>query len=77
MATITAKKAKGLNKQSNYSAPTALFLVHLYAVIARLRRETSNKFPFLWRTTKDNDFLFFCKFSELGHGLVGELNKVE
>lgn len=77
MATITAKKGKGLNKQSNFSAPTALFLVHLYAVIARLRRETSNKFPFLWRTTKDNDFLFFCKFSELGHGLVGELNKVE
>ena len=70
------KKAKGLNKQSNYSAPTALFLVRLYAVIARLRRETSNKFPFLWRTTKD-DCLFFGKFSELGHGLVGELNKVE
>ena len=66
MATrTTAKKAKGLNKQSNYSEPAALFLVHLYATIARLRRETSNKFTFYGKRQKTTIVFFSVNFLSL------------
>ena len=35
------KKAIGLDKQNNYFARAARFMVHFFAVNARLRRETS------------------------------------
>ena len=52
-------KKKRLNTQNNNSARASLFLVHFFAVTARLRRENA-EFHVLRRTwTQDDDFLFF------------------
>ena len=51
------KKAVGLDKPNNNFARASRFLIHFFAVVARLRRE-SDYIHVLWRTgTQDNDIL--------------------
>ena len=63
MATRTAKNNR-LNNHNNNSARLLHFLVHFFAVTARLGREIS-RWDVLWRTETHEDELFLL-FVNLG-----------
>ena len=58
------KKAVGLDRQNNNFARASRFLIHFFAVVARLQRESA-QIHVLWRTgTQDNDILLlFLNFA--------------